>query len=103
MIENYSTTCIAVQTDTTPSVLCVSQRTYTDGHLLPKVQHNNMCTNDLSHLVNASFYVYTREQSYKKIGAYTSLESYKFTTNLKKLAQLTELRQFSNTILKNEE
>ncbi|WP_343017659.1 hypothetical protein [Catenibacterium mitsuokai] len=40
--------------------LCVSQRTYTDGHLLPEVQHNNMCTNDLSHLVNASLYVSTR-------------------------------------------
>ena len=52
--------------------LGVDARTYTDGHLLPEVQHNNMCTNDLSHLVNASLYVSTREKSYKKIGAYTS-------------------------------
>ena len=61
MIENYSTTCIAVQTDTTPSTLVRISK-----NLLPKVQHNNMCTNDLSHLVNASLYVSTREKSYKK-------------------------------------
>ena len=42
--------------------LGVDARTYTDGHLLPEVQHNNMCTNDLFHLVNASLYVSTREK-----------------------------------------
>ncbi|WP_342997485.1 hypothetical protein [Catenibacterium mitsuokai] len=53
MIENYSTTCIAVQTDTTPSTLIrivrlfskfrklgVDARTYTNGQLLPEVLNN---------------------------------------------------------------
>lgn len=94
-----------------------------------KVLHNNnvpmiaitsIGENDLSHLANASLYVSTREKSYKKIGAYTSLESIHllmdilyscffqvhYDENYKhkiKLAQLTESRQISNTILKDEE
>lgn len=94
-----------------------------------KVLHNNnvpmiaitsIGENDLFHLANASLYVSTREKSYKKIGAYTSLESIHllmdilyscffqvhYDENYKhkiKLAQLTESRQISNTILKDEE
>ena len=55
--------------------LGVDARIYTDGHLLPEVLNNNgvpmialtnIVENDLSHLVNASLYVSTREKSYKK-------------------------------------
>ena len=87
---------------------------------VPMIALTSIGENDLSHLANASLYVSTREKSYKKIGAYTSLESIHllmdilyscffqvhYDENYKhkiKLAQLTESRQISNTILKDEE
>lgn len=87
---------------------------------VPIIALTSIGENDLSHLANASLYVSTREKSYKKIGAYTSLESIHllmdilyscffqvhYDENYKhkiKLAQLTESRQISNTILKDEE
>lgn len=42
---------------------------------VPIIALTSIGENDLSHLANASLYVSTREKSYKKIGAYTSLES----------------------------
>ena len=90
-----------------------------DNHV-PMIAITSIGENDLSHLANASLYVSTREKSYKKIGAYTSLESIHLLMDILyscyfqvhydenyahkiKLAQLTESRQISNTILKDEE
>ncbi|WP_295094383.1 MurR/RpiR family transcriptional regulator [uncultured Catenibacterium sp.] len=87
---------------------------------VPMIALTSIGENDLSHLANASLYVSTREKSYKKIGAYTSLESIHLLMDILyscffqvhydknyehkiKLAQLTESRQISNTILKDEE
>ena len=87
---------------------------------VPLIAITSIGDNTLSHLSNTSLYVTTREKSYKKISAYTSLESIhllmdilyscyfrcNYDQNYKhkiKLAQLTESRQINNNIIKDEE
>ena len=102
----------------TEPLLDAAQVLHNNG--VPMIALTSIGENDLSHLANASLYVSTREKSYKKIGAYTSLESIHLLMDILyscyfqvhydenyshkiKLAQLTESRQISNTILKDEE
>lgn len=87
---------------------------------VPLIAITSIGDNTLSHLSDTSLYVTTREKSYKKISAYTSLESIhllmdilyscyfrcNYDQNYKhkiKLAQLTESRQINNNIIKDEE
>lgn len=87
---------------------------------VPMIALTSIGDNTLSRLVDTSLYVTTREKSYKKIGAYTSLESIHLLTDILyscyfqchyeknykhkiKLAQLTESRQITNNIVKDEE
>lgn len=87
---------------------------------IPLIAITSIGDNTLSHLSDTCLYVTTREKSYKKISAYTSLESIHllidilyscyfrcdYDKNYKhkiKLAQLTESRQINNNIIKDEE
>lgn len=118
MISNDDCCIFVSYSGQTEPLLDAAEVLHNNG--VPIIALTSIGENDLSHLANASLYVSTREKSYKKIGAYTSLESIHllmdilyscffqvhYDENYKhkiKLAQLTESRQISNTILKDEE